>query len=122
MRGGAQPERISIYLEDDLVGEVSPGDRVIVNGILHSMPRLRGALKLTSFDKSLEAVSIESQEYAFEEVEVTEEDEKEIVKTSRDPMIYDKMRQRIAPTIYGLDIGEGRVGAAAVRRDRQGDA
>ncbi len=103
LRGGAQPERISIYLEDDLVGEVSPGDRVVVNGILHSMPRLRGALKLTSFDKSLEAVSIESQEYAFEEVEVTEEDEKEIVKISRDPTIYDKMRQSIAPTIYGLD-------------------
>jgi replicative DNA helicase Mcm len=52
----------------------------------------------------MDAVSIESQEFAFEEVEVTKEDEKKILKTSKDSMIYDKMRQSIAPTIYGLDI------------------
>jgi replicative DNA helicase Mcm len=104
LRGGAQPERISVYLEDDLVGGVAPGDRVIVNGILHSMARHRGAFRLTSFDKTMDAVSIESQEYAFEEVEVTKEDEKKILKTCKDPLIYDKMRQSIAPTIYGLDI------------------
>ena len=104
LRGGTQPERISVYLEDDLVGEIAPGDRVIVNGILHSMQRRRGTFRLTSFDKAMEAVSIESQEMAFEEVEVTEEDEQEILKTSKDPDIYDKMRQSIAPTIYGMEI------------------
>jgi replicative DNA helicase Mcm len=104
LRGGAQPERISVYLEDDLAGRVAPGDRVIVNGILHSVARHRGAFRLTSFDKTMDAVSIESQEFAFEEVEVTKEDEKKILKTSKDPLIYDKMRQSIAPTIYGLDI------------------
>ena len=104
LRGGAQPERISVYLEDDLVGEIAPGDRVIVNGILHSMQRRRGTFRLTSFDKTMDALSIESQEMAFEEVEVTEEDEKEIMKTSKDPDIYNKMRQSIAPTIYGMDI------------------
>jgi len=103
LRGGAQPERISAYLEDDLVGEIAPGDRVIVNGILHSMQRRRGTFRLTSFDKTMEANSIESQEVAFEEVEVTEEDEKEILKISKDPDIYNKMRQSIAPTIYGMD-------------------
>ena len=104
LRGGAQPERISAHLEDDLVGGVAPGDRVIVNGILHSVAKYRGALRLTSFDKTMDAVSIESQEFAFEEVEVTKEDEKKILKTSKDPMIYEKMRKSIAPTIYGLDI------------------
>jgi len=103
LRGGAQPERISVYLEDDLVGGVAPGDRVIINGILHSMARHRGTFRLTSFDKTMEAVSIESMEFAFEEVEVTKEDEKKIIKTSKDPEIYEKMRQSIAPTIYGLD-------------------
>ena len=77
LRGGAQPERISVYLEDDLVGEIAPGDRVVCNGILHSMQRRRGTYKLTSFDKTMDANSIESQELAFEEVEVTPEDEKE---------------------------------------------
>jgi replicative DNA helicase Mcm len=104
LRGGAQPERISVFLEDDLVGEISPGDRVVVNGILHSMQRRRGTFRLTSFDKTMEAVSVESQEMAFEEVEVTEEDEEEILKTSKDAEIYEKMRQSIAPTIYGMDV------------------
>jgi replicative DNA helicase Mcm len=104
LRGGAQPERLSVYLEDDLVGNVAPGDRVIVNGILHSMARHRGSFRLTSFDKTMDAVSIESQEYAFEEVDVTKEDEKKILRICKDPLIYEKMRQSIAPTIYGLDV------------------
>jgi replicative DNA helicase Mcm len=104
LRGGAQPERLSIYLEDDLAGEIAPGDRVIVNGILHSQQRRRGTFKLTSFDKTMDAISIESEELAFEEVEVTEEDEKEILKISKNPEIYQLMRQSMAPTIYGMDI------------------
>jgi replicative DNA helicase Mcm len=104
LRGGAQPERISVFLEDDLVGEIAPGDRVIVNGILHSMQRRRGTFRLTSFNKTMEAISVESQEMAFEEVEVTAEDEEEILKVSKDSEIYEKMKQSIAPTIYGMNI------------------
>ena len=104
LRGGAQPERIGVHLEDDLVGEIAPGDRVIVNGILHSMQRRRGTFRLTSFDKIMEAVSIERRELAFEEVEITPEDEKEIIKVSKDPDLYVKMRESISPTIYGLNI------------------
>lgn len=104
LRGGAQPERLSVYLEDDLVGEIAPGDRVIINGILHSMQRRRGTFRLTSFDKAMDAISIENEEFAFEEVEVTEEDEKEILKISKDPEIYQSMQQSMAPTIYGMDI------------------
>ena len=104
LRGGAQPEKISVHLEDDLVGEIAPGDRVIVNGILHSMQRRRGTFRLTSFDKTLDAVSVESQQMAFEEVEVTEDDIKEIKKTSKNPEIYDQMRRSIAPTIFGMEV------------------
>jgi replicative DNA helicase Mcm len=104
LRGGAQPERISAYLEDDLVGMLAPGDRVIVNGILHSQQRRRGPLRLTSFNKAMDAYSTERQELAFEEVEVTPEDEEEILEISKDPDIYNKMRQSIAPTIYGMDV------------------
>ena len=104
LRGGAQPERISVYLEDDLVGEIAPGDRIVANGILHSMQRRRGTFRLTSFNKTMDAISVESQELAFEEVEVTEEDEKEILKISKDPKLYEKMKTSIAPTIYGMDI------------------
>lgn len=104
LRGGAQPERISVYLEDDLVGEIAPGDRILVNGILHSMQRRRGTYRLTAFDKTMYANSLESQQMAFEEVDVTPEDEKEILKVSKDPKLYEKMVESIAPTIYGMDV------------------
>ncbi len=104
LRGGAQPERIGVYLEDDLVGEIAPGDRVIVNGILHSMQRRRGTFRLTSFDKTMEAISIESQELAFEEIDVTPEDEQEIITVSKDPDLYIKMRESFSPTIFGLNV------------------
>ncbi|MFW6121765.1 MAG: minichromosome maintenance protein MCM, partial [Petrotogales bacterium] len=104
LRGGAQPERISVYLEDDLVGILAPGDRVIINGVLHSQQRRRGTFRLTSFNKVMDAYSIERQELAFEEVQVTPEDEKEILEISNDPAIYEKMKMSISPTIYGMDI------------------
>ncbi len=104
LRGGAQPERIGVYLEDDLVGEIAPGDRVIINGILHSTQRRRGTFRLTSFDKTMDAISIESQHLAFEEVVVSEEDEKEILKVSKDPDLLKKMKSSISPTIFGLDV------------------
>lgn len=104
LRGGAQPERISVYLEDDLVGEIAPGDRIVANGVLHSAQRRRGTFRLTSFNKAMDAISVESQELAFEEVEVTPEDEKEIIKISKDPKVYEKMKGSIAPTIYGMDV------------------
>ena len=104
LRGGAQPERITIYLEDDLVGDVAPGDRLIINGILVAHQRRRGSHKLTSFDKTLYAISIEKQEQAFEEVEITEEDEQKILEISKLPDIYDRIRDSIAPTIYGMEV------------------
>jgi replicative DNA helicase Mcm len=104
LRGGAQPERLSVFLEDDLVGEIAPGDRVVVNGVLHSMQRRRGTFRLTSFDKVMDAVSIENQQMAFEEVDITEEDEDEIHTISKDEKIYIKMRESMAPTIYGMDV------------------
>jgi replicative DNA helicase Mcm len=104
LRGGAQPERISVFLEDDLVGEIAPGDRVIVNGVLHSMQRRRGTFRLTSFDKIMDAISVENQQMAFEEVEITAEDEAEIIKISKDESVYEKIKQSMAPTIYGMDV------------------
>ena len=104
LRGGAQPERISVYLEDDLVGEIAPGDRVIANGILHSLQRRRGTYRLTAFAKTMDARSVETQELAFEEVEISPEDEEEILKISKDPKIYEKMRKSIAPTIFSMDV------------------
>ncbi len=103
LRGGAQPMRLVIHLEDDLVGDIVPGDRITVNGILRAEVRRSGRIKLTEFNKVMDAVSIEIREQAFEEIVISEEDEKKIKEISKDPMLYEKIRNSIAPTIYGLE-------------------
>jgi len=103
LRGGEQPQKITVQLKDDLVGQIYPGDRVRINGILQGMQRRRGAVQLKTFDFRMETLSIEINESLYEEIEITEKDEIEIKKTAKDPEIYDKMQSSIAPTIYGLE-------------------
>ncbi|MDO5844170.1 MAG: minichromosome maintenance protein MCM [Methanocorpusculum sp.] len=101
LRGGEQPQNIDIDCTDDICGIVSPGDRVIVNGILRSVQRIQGGQKSTVFDLYVECNSIEISVKEFEEVDISEEDEKQIREMATDPQIYEKISRSIAPTIYG---------------------
>lgn len=104
LRGSEQPQKISVNLQDDIVGKIFPGDRVQISGICHTMQRRRGPLRLKTFYFVIDAINIEVNETAYEEIDITEEDEKKILKISKDPDIYNKMRQSIAPSIYGMEI------------------
>ncbi|MFA4848279.1 MAG: minichromosome maintenance protein MCM [Methanoregula sp.] len=103
LRGGEQPQTLDIDVTDDLSGKVSPGDRVIINGILRSMQRVVKGEKSTVFDIFLECNSIEIAEKEFEEVEIDENAENEIIALSKDPMIYRMITHSVAPTIYGSE-------------------
>ncbi len=101
LRGGEQPQTLDVDVTDDLPGRVTPGDRVVINGVLKSMQRVTHGEKNTIFDIYLECNSIEIAEKEFEEVEIAEKDEEEILRLSRDPLVYRKITHSIAPTIYG---------------------
>jgi replicative DNA helicase Mcm len=103
LRGGEQPQTLDVDVTDDLSGKVSPGDRVIINGILRSMQRVVKGEKSTVFDIFLECNSIEVAEKEFEEVEIDDKAEDEIHALSKDPMIYRMITHSIAPTIYGSE-------------------
>jgi len=103
LRGGEQPQVLDINIDDDLAGMVAPGDRIIVNGILRSHQRVTQQGKSTYFDLVLDGVSIEVQDKEFEDVDITPEDEKQILKLSQDPQIYDKIVKSIAPSIFGYN-------------------
>ncbi len=103
LRGGEQPQILDIDATDDLTGLAAPGDRVIVNGVLRSIQRMNAGTKSTTFDIYLDCNSIEFGEKEFEEVNITEEDEAQILELSRDPNLYRKIAHSIAPTIYGND-------------------
>jgi replicative DNA helicase Mcm len=101
LRGGEQPQTLDVDATDDLTGRVAPGDRVVINGILRSMQRVSHGEKSTIFDIYLECNSIEIAEKEFEEVQIEEKDEEEILSLSRELNIYRKITHSIAPTIYG---------------------
>ncbi|HVL88058.1 MAG TPA: minichromosome maintenance protein MCM [Candidatus Thermoplasmatota archaeon] len=103
MRGGEQPQRLKVHVEDDLCGQLWPGDRVLVNGILRSSVQKKSGVKLTVLEIHLEVVSVEPQQKEFQEIDVTPEDEAEIIRFSKDPEIYYKMVRSLAPEIYGME-------------------
>ncbi|KKH46071.1 ATPase AAA [Methanosarcina sp. 1.H.T.1A.1] len=103
LKGGSQPQSLEVDAEDDLTGNVTPGDRVIINGVLKSRQRTLKDGKSTFYDLVLEANSIEHLDKDYDELEITAEDEEQILELSRDPAIYDKIIASIAPSIYGYE-------------------
>lgn len=102
LRGGAQPERLTGYVEDDLAGLVTAGNRITLNGVLRSVEKTDRD-KTTVFETYLDVISVEFEQHEYDEILITEEDEEEIIRMSKDPKLYDNIVMSISPTIYGLD-------------------
>jgi len=99
LRGSEQAKSISIWLEDDLTNKLVPGDKIEVTGVFRlKTPKMKGAI----YDKFMHANHVLRLEQQFEELELTEKDEKEIIELSKDPQIYEKIVNSIAPSIYGM--------------------
>jgi replicative DNA helicase Mcm len=103
LRGGDQPQRLTTYLEDDLTGKLSPGDRVTISGILRENIKSSGSQKSTLFEIFLSSVSFERKKDDYEEIVITDEDEERILATSRDPALFPNFIASIAPTIFGME-------------------
>ena len=51
----------------------------------------------------IEANSFEITEKEFAEIEIEENEERDIIELSKNPDIYDMIARSVAPTIYGQD-------------------
>ncbi|MFP3872516.1 MAG: minichromosome maintenance protein MCM [Candidatus Natronoplasma sp.] len=103
LRGGEQPQRLKTWVKDDLVGEVSPGDRITLNGILDGTPKRKSSRsKSRVFDIFMRVNGIEVKEYEFEDLELSEEDKKKIEEAAQDHRIFSRIVNSIAPSIHGL--------------------
>jgi replicative DNA helicase Mcm len=109
LEGGEQPKRMNVLLKDDLVSPLSerktnPGSKIRVVGSVKEIPIFsRSGSQTTRFDLLIEANNVESVEEDFYEVEVNKEEEKKIKELAKDPKVYRKLIQSIAPSIYGHD-------------------
>jgi len=109
LEGGEQPKRINILLTGDLVSPLSekrtsPGSKVEVVGIVKEVPIIsKSGAKSTRFDLMIDANHVKPTEDTFYEVNISEEEEKEILEIANDPKGYEKLINSIAPSIYGYE-------------------
>ncbi|WP_226482409.1 ATP-binding protein [Natrinema amylolyticum] len=103
LRGGETPQALDINIEDDITGEVTPGDHVSAIGVLRLEQQGDQQEKSPVFDFYMEGMSVEIDEEQFEDMDITGEDKEEIVRLSSSEDIYEQMVASIAPSIYGYD-------------------
>ena len=97
LSGGTEPKQMLMILEDDLVDELNPGDKVRVTGTLKTFREERTG----KFKNYIYVNHIEPLEQEFEELHLSEEDEEKIIELSKDPHIYEKIIKSTAPSIKG---------------------
>jgi len=107
--GGEQPKRLRCILDGDLLEPSAerrrfPGNKIKVVGVVREVPiNAKGGAQSTQFDIIIECNSVESSEEEFEILEIDGEEEKLIKKLAKDPNIYEKLINSIAPVIYGYN-------------------
>ena len=107
--GGEQPKRINVFLKEDLVEpkmeeKTTPGSRVKIIGVLKEVPvPLNTGGLSTRFELAVEANNIIPLEETFEELDIGEEDEKQILELAEDPKIFDKLAASISPSVWGYE-------------------
>lgn len=105
LRGSSPTWQLEVWIEDDLVNTVIPGDRIELTGVLRIRPRRnqRGKLDKEIYSMFLDTVSIVPKQKEFAELQISEEEERTIKELAKDPKIADKIARSIAPSIYGYD-------------------
>ena len=105
LSGGEQPKRLNIFLKSDLVSPLSdkktnPGSKITASGIIKEVPIEIGGVRTTRFDLFLDVNNIEPIQEDFYDVEISEEEEKQIKELAKDKRIFEKLRDSLAPSIY----------------------
>ena len=105
LRGNTPTWQLEVWLEDDLVNTVIPGDRIDLTGILRIRPRKnsRGKSETNLYTMFLDTVSIIPKQKEFADLSISEEEERQIKEFATDPMIFEKIAKSLAPSIYGYD-------------------
>src|SRR3569833_1459052 len=100
---GRLPRHREVILLWDLIDKAKPGEEIEVTGIYRNNydAQLNNRNGFPVFATILEANNVVKSHDQLAGFRLTEEDEQEIRKLSRDPQIVDKIINSIAPSIYG---------------------
>ena len=104
LRGNSPTWQLEVWIEDDLVNTVIPGDRIDLTGILRIRQRKNQGKKQNEkelFTMYVNSVSIIPKQKEFAELSISEDEERAIKELSKDPQIFEKIGKSISPSVYG---------------------
>lgn len=107
LEGGEQPKRLNIFLKNDLVSPMTdkltnPGARIQLTGVIKEVPiTLQQGGQSVRYDLMFEANYVEPMQEDYTQIEISEEEKKEILELSKSPTVFAQLVENIAPTIYG---------------------
>jgi len=107
LEGGEQPRRINVFLQEDLVEpkmeeRTTPGSRVKIIGVLKEIPVPLKTGISTRYDIAIQANNTVPMEESFEELNISEEDVKQILELAADPNLFKRLSSSISPSVYGF--------------------
>jgi len=100
---------VLLFLKEDLVEpkmeeKTTPGSKIKVIGVLKEVPvPLQTGSISTRFDLALEANNAIPLEETFEDLEISEEEERQILELAADENVYEKLSRSIVPSVYGFE-------------------
>lgn len=105
---GERPSDLRVYLKEDLTSpkmqnKTDPGNRIKIVGVLKELPRRIKGTPSRQMEIYLEVNHVESVETEWEELDITHENERKILEIAKDPEVYTKLMNSVAPAIYGLE-------------------
>ena len=101
---GQLPQNLIIHVLDDLVDQARPGDRIEVVGILKARAsRLLKRGQLATYSKFFQGISIDKEKAEYVDLDISEEELLKIIDLSKSPYVIEKIRDSLAPSIYGHD-------------------
>jgi replicative DNA helicase Mcm len=106
LKGGSPAAVIQLWLEDDLVNKITPGETLIITGILRLRPPTKNKASKSAepgniYTRFIDVLYAKKTQRDFEEIETTKEDERVIMELANDAAVYERIRDSIAPGIYG---------------------
>lgn len=97
LRGGAQPQSLICYAYGPLTGMISPGDKIILSGIMRALPKK----EKTTHEIYLDVNHIDLIDVQTEDIEINRDEQIFIDKLCKQPDAQNTLAMSIAPNIFG---------------------
>jgi replicative DNA helicase Mcm len=101
LHGSETPQSIDIYIEDDITGKVTPGNKITVTGVL-KIDQIDSDSAM--FDLYLDGRSVAIEDNEIDGVEIDKEDIEQIEEWADNPEVYEMLAESVAPKIFGLKL------------------